>query len=121
MRRDQTKKCDAQANDQNRPPRHVSGQMRAVASDTDEDGESTDPLASEAPLLRQSEWPSSDELESALLEADPFESVDGSNSLTGEIAELFGEIEPRLPRDTLPSPPPSPDEPLRFDLRRNRS
>jgi hypothetical protein len=54
-------------------------------------------------------------------DSDPFELRDASKSLTGEIAELFGEIEPRLPRDTLPSPPPSLDEPLRFELPRSGS
>jgi hypothetical protein len=81
--------------------------------------EPTDPLASAGPMLSPSDWPSTDELESALLAADPFEFVGGS-SLTGEITELFSEIEPVLPRDTLPSPPPSPEEPLRFELPRRR-
>ena len=89
--------------------RHVT----ATANDTYDDAPATDPLASDAPLRNDSEWPSSDELETAMLEADPFEMVDGPRTLTGEIAELFGELEqhlPLLPRDTVPSPPPGHEE-----------
>lgn len=80
--------------------------------------EKTDPFASEGPLQGASEWPSSDELDFAMRDSDPFELRDGSTSLAGEIAELFGEVAPRLPRDTLPSPPPSLEEPRRFELPR---
>ena len=76
--------------------------------------EPTDPSASAGPLLGQSDWPSTDELESALLARDPFEYVD-DKSLSGEIAELFCDVKPMLPRDTVPSPPPSPEEPVRFE------
>lgn len=100
------------------PIRRASGQIPHVSTDPPA-GEPTDPFASEGPLLAQSEWPSADELETSLLSADPFEFVDGSKSLSGEIAELFGEIEPQLPRDTLPSPPPSADESAWFDLTRS--
>ena len=101
-----------------RPARRVSGQIQSFPSEGTQASEKTDPFASEGPLLGSSEWPSSAELDSAMRDSDPFELRDGSTSLTGEIAELFGEIEPRLPRDTLPSPPPSLDEPLRFELPR---
>ena len=101
-----------------RPTRRVSGSVQSFAGEGVQAGEKTDPFASEGPLLGPSEWPSSDELYFAMRDSDPFELRDGSKSLSGEIAELFGEIEPRLPRDTLPSPPPSLDEPLRFELPR---
>lgn len=89
-----------------RPLRHVT----EADDEAYGDATATDPLASDAPLCRESQWPSSDELETAMLEADPFEMIDGPGTLTGEIAELFGELEPPLPRDTLPSPPPGQDE-----------
>lgn len=101
-----------------RSARRISGPVQSFASEGAQAGEPTDPFASEGPLLEPSEWPSSDELDFAMRDSDPFELREGSRCLTGEIAELFGEIEPRLPRDTLPSPPPSLDEPLRFELPR---
>lgn len=118
MHRNPTSNCEIDEGEPSSPARRVSGEMPLFANETVQANEPTDPVASEAPLLTQSEWPSTDELESALLEADPFELADGSKSLTGEIAELFGEFEPRLPRDTLPSPPPSLDEPRSVKLPR---
>ncbi len=118
MQRNESPNCESVDGLSARPARRISGQVQSFASEGALAGEPTDPFASEGPLLAPSEWPSSDELDSALRDSDPFELRDGSRSLTGEIAELFGEIEPRLPRDTLPSPPPSLEEPLRFDLPR---
>ena len=116
MQRSQFQEHDVQDGDLARPIRHVSRLTPVDPDDECVDAQATDPLASDAPLRRQSEWPSSDELESAMREADPFEMFDGSNSLTGEIAELFGEIEQHLPRDTVPSPPPGLDEHIKIEL-----
>ncbi len=112
MQRNQSPEHEVEEGNLARPIRHVTGSTPVDPDNECVDARATDPLASDAPLRRQSEWPSSDELESAMLEADPFEMVDGSRSLTGEIAELFGEIEQHSPRDTVPSPPPGLDEPL---------
>jgi len=72
--------------------------------------ERTDPLASEGPFLVSSEWPTSSELENALLDSDPFPTSASSLSLADNIGDLFGGFEPPLGRDTLPSPPPVADD-----------
>jgi len=83
-------------------------------------GDRTDPFASEGPMLTSSEWPTSSEIENALLDADPFPTRDRALSSAGDVPDLFGELEPPLPRDTLPSPPPVADEPVRLELPRNQ-
>jgi hypothetical protein len=93
----------------------VAGPLATVEDEAHAEALATDPLASDAPLRRQSEWPTSDELESAMLEADPFEATDANHRLTGEIAELFGDNEAHLPRDTVPAPPPGIDEFAKLD------
>lgn len=82
--------------------------------------EATDPLASEGPFLKSSEWPTSSELESALIESDPFPTSEDTLRLGGDLPDLFGEFEPPLPRDTLPSPPPVADEPVRMEVPRTQ-
>jgi len=83
-------------------------------------GDRTDPFASEGPMLTSSEWPTSSEVENALLDTDPFPARDRTLNLAGDVADLFGELEPPLPRDTLPSPPPIADEPIRLELPGNQ-
>jgi hypothetical protein len=116
MQRNQHFERDAQGGSWARPVPNASGAALTDSGEQYDKSETTDPLASDAPLLRQSEWPSSDELEAAMRNADPFDLVGEPKSLTGEIAELFGELEVQAPRDTVPSPPPSPDEQLRLEL-----
>lgn len=103
MQRNRTQECDRIDEAQCLPgPRSERVGPASHATPIVPAAEPTDPLASAGPMLSPSDWPSTDELESA------------------EITGLFSEIEPILPRDTLPSPPPSPEEPLRFELPRRR-
>jgi hypothetical protein len=95
-----------------------SSKLPIFPEDDDGTDEATDPLASDAPFLVSSEWPSSRELETALLESDPFPTSESTLSTSGEVLDFFGELEPPLPRDTLPSPPPVADEPTRIDIPR---
>ena len=90
------------------------------ADSVDGAGERTDPLASAGPILESSEWPTSSELENSLIETDPFPMGGGTLNLAGDLADLFGELEPPLPRDTLPSPPPVLEEPARIEIPRSR-
>jgi hypothetical protein len=120
MRRNLPSNCDETEGAPSGSLRRASAQVPRCATDPAPQGEPTDPLASRGPVLAHSEWPSAGELESALLAADPFECSGGPQSLTGEIAELFGELEAHLPRDTVPSPPPSLDERLWLELPRDQ-
>jgi hypothetical protein len=89
---------------------HGSPPLPIFAEEMDDAAERTDPLASDGPFLASSEWPTSSELENALLEADPFPTSENSLSLAGDIGDLFGGFEPPLGRDTLPSPPPAAED-----------
>ena len=99
---------------------HGSPPLPIFPEEAEGAGEQTDPLASAGPILESSEWPTSSELENSLLEADPFPMGDCSLNLSGNLSDLFGELEPPLPRDTLPSPPPVLEEPARIEIPRNR-
>jgi len=115
----QDSRFSRQAEDaQSRPLRSGSGTLPIFPKDTNA-GEATDPLASEGPFLKSSEWPSSSELESALIESDPFPTNDVHRAASVGDIDLFGELEPPLPRDTVPSPPPVAEELPRVDLPKN--
>ena len=120
MQRSQISNCTLVQATVSHPTRRISGELASFAAEAIPANVPTNPSASDGPLPAQSEWPTADELESAIRDSDPFELAGGSCSLTGEISELFGEMEPRLPHDTLPSPPPSFDEPQRLELPSSR-
>lgn len=108
---------------QNRPGPPASSKLPIFPAEGGSTGDATDPLASEGPFLSSSEWPSNSELESALLESDPFPFPTSENSMlvSPDVEDLFGELEPPMPRDTLPSPPPLADEPTRVDVPQRRA
>jgi hypothetical protein len=108
-----SKRVEAVQNCQLRPG---SAPLPIFPAEVDTDNDRTDPLASEGPLFCSSEWPTSSELEAALLDADPFPTTNESRSLAGDHSDTLGEFEPPLPRDTLPSPPPAGEEPSRMEI-----
>ncbi len=119
MQENQFSKRVAEAQNHPLPPRSARVPIFPAEGSSDA-GEATDPLASEGPFLTSSEWPSHSELETALLESDPFPfpTSEGSMLVSADAEDLFSDLEPPMPRDTLPSPPPAADEPLRADVSR---
>ncbi len=77
--------------------------------------EATDPVACPEPIISPWEWPTSGELESDVMGIEPIDVVDVP-SPTANAADSAGGAEQPLKSDTIPAPPPTPEDTASFEV-----
>ncbi len=79
------------------------------------EAETTDPMACPEPITAPWEWPTSGEPESDVVAVEPIDDFQVRNP-TSNATDTIGGAEQSLKPDTIPAPPPIPEDAESFDV-----